>query len=249
MARLQNKVAIITGAGSGMGEATALTFAQQGAKVVATDINTAAVEAVVARIKEAGGEAIAVSHNVAARADWENVFAQAIEAFGAVNILVNNAGISLPTPFAEQTEAMWDKVYNINVDSVMLGMQLAVKHMEENGGSIVNISSTAALTGMAGSGAYTASKGAVSAITRAAAVEFGKKNIRVNAINPGYIITPMSAPQMENPQYKAHFLNGIALPELGTAQNIADTVVFLASDEAAHISGINLAVDGGMTIK
>lgn len=249
MARLQNKVAIITGAGSGMGEATALTFAREGAKVVATDINEEAVQAVVAAIKDAGGEAIAIKHNVAARVDWENVYAQTIEAYGAVHILVNNAGISLPTPFEEQTEAMWDKVYNINVDSVMLGMQLAVKHMGENGGSIVNISSTAALTGMAGSGAYTASKGAVSAVTRAAAVEFGKKNIRVNAVNPGYIITPMSAPQMENPQYKAHFLNGIALPELGTAQNIADTVLFLASDEASHISGINLAVDGGMTAK
>jgi NAD(P)-dependent dehydrogenase (short-subunit alcohol dehydrogenase family) len=246
--RLTDKVAIITGAGSGMGEAEAILFAGEGAKVVATDINKAAVEAVVSKIKEAGGEAIAIEHDVASRADWEKVCKETIDTFGKLDILINNAGISLPKPFMEQTEEDWARTYSINIDSTMLGMQLALPLLEKNnGGSIVNISSISALVGMAGAGAYTASKGAVRSITKAAAVEFGKKNIRVNSVHPGYIVTPMSAPSMEN--YKDFFLSQIALPQLGNAKEVANAVLFLASDEASHITGIELPVDGGVTAK
>lgn len=246
--RLQDKVAVITGAGSGMGEASALLFAREGAKVVATDINEEAVQAVVAKITEAGGEAIAVKHNVADKEGWANVYAQTTEKFGKLDILVNNAGISLAKDFLEQTEEDWARLYAINVNSVMYGMQLAIPLMEENkGGSIVNISSTAALTGMSGAGAYTASKGAVRSITKAAAVDYGKKGIRVNSIHPGYIITPMSAPHMD--QYKDYFLSQIATPELGYAEDVAAAILFLASDEAKHVSGIELPVDGGLTAK
>ena len=246
--RLQNKVAIVTGAGSGMGEETAILFAQEGAKVVATDINEEAVKAVVAKITEAGGEAIAIKHNVANKEDWENTYKQTTDKYGKLDILVNNAGISLATDFLEQTEEDWARTYAINVNSIMYGMQYAIPLMEANkGGSIVNISSISALTGMAGAGAYTASKGAVRSITKAAAVDYGKKGIRVNSIHPGYILTPMSAPHME--QFKDYFLSQIALPEIGIAKDIATAVLFLASDEANHITGIELPVDGGVVAK
>lgn len=246
--RLNNKVAVITGAGSGMGESEALLFASEGAKVVATDINLEAVQAVVDKIKAEGGDAIAVKHNVASREDWENVYEMAVKTYDKVDILINNAGIGLPKAFTEQTEEEWARTYAININGVMIGMQLAIPLMDKiGGGSIVNISSISALVGMAGAGAYTASKGAVRSITKAAAVDYGKKNIRVNSVHPGYIVTPMSAPSME--AYKDHFLSQIALPNLGQAEEVAYAVLFLASDEANHITGIELPVDGGVTAK
>lgn len=248
--RLANKVAIITGAGSGMGEAAAGLFAKEGAKVVATDINLEAVEAVVAKIREAGGEAIAVKHNVADKIEWENVIAKTIEAYGKLDILVNNAGISVSKDFMDQTEEDFMRGFAINTNSVMFGMQAAIPQMESNGGgSIVNISSIAGLTGMSGAGVYTASKGAVRSITKAAAVDYGKKNIRVNSIHPGYIVTPMSQEYMESEEFRPYFLSQIALPELGKAIEVANAMLFLASDDASHISGIELPVDGGVTAK
>ncbi|GAJ97912.1 SDR family NAD(P)-dependent oxidoreductase [Geomicrobium sp. JCM 19055] len=245
--RLQNKIALITGAGSGMGEAEALRFAKEGATVIATDINEEAVKQVVKTITAAGGQATAYKHNVASHDDWKQIMADVKDQFGRLDILVNNAGISLPTPFEQQTEEDWSRTYGININGVMFGMQQAIPLMEENGGSIVNISSISALTGMAGAGAYTASKGAVRSITKAAAVDYGKKNIRVNSVHPGYIVTPMSAPSME--QYKDYFLTQVALPQLGNAEEVANAVLFLASDEANHITGIELPVDGGVTAK
>ncbi|TCI49418.1 SDR family oxidoreductase [Exiguobacterium sp. SH5S13] len=248
--RLQGKVAVITGAGSGMGEATAKLFAKEGATVVATDINLEAVTNVVEAIRVQDGEALAIRHDVTSRTDWEKVYAEVQATCGKLDILVNNAGIALAKPFLQQTEDDWARTYRINIDGVMLGTQYAIPLMEKNyGGSIVNISSISALTGMAGAGAYTASKGAVRSLTKAAAVDYGKQNIRVNSIHPGYIVTPMSAPHMEHPNYKQHFLNQVALPNLGTAHEVAAAVLFLASDEANHITGIELPVDGGVTAK
>ena len=128
-------------------------------------------------------------------------------------------------------------------------MQAALPHLKERGGSIVNISSIAALTGMSGPGVYTASKGGVSAITRAAAVDFGPFGIRVNAINPGYILTPMSEAFLNSPDYQAYFLGIIPMKKLGMAEDISNAALFLASDEAKYITGVNLPVDGGTTVK
>lgn len=142
------------------------------------------------------------------------------------------------------------KGFAINTNSVMFGMQSVIPQMESNGGgSIVNISSIAGLIGMSGAGVYTASKGAVRAITKAAAVDYGKKNIRVNSIHPGYIVTPMSQEYMESEQFRPYFLSQIALPELGKAMEVANAMLFLASDDASHITGIELPVDGGVTAK
>lgn len=247
--RLENKIAIITGAASGMGEAMAYTFAEQGAKIVATDIQTEKLNVLVATIKAKGGEIIGIKHDVSYRKEWfENVIPETLSAFEKIDILNNNAGISISHQFEEQNEDIWAKAYHINMNSVMLGMQAVLPHMKSKGGSIVNISSIAALTGMAGPGVYTATKGGVSAITRAAAVDFGAFGIRVNAINPGYILTPMSEPHLSNQQYKDYLFGVIPLKAYGLAQDIANAALFLASDESRYITGINLPVDGGTTI-
>lgn len=247
MNRLAEKIMLITGAGSGMGEATALMAAREGAVVVATDINEEAVRAVVKQILLEGGQAYALHHDVSSRESWQDVIDMIEREFNRLDVLVNNAGIALSTPFLEQDETDWSRIFNINVNSVLLGMQQAIQLMQETGGSIVNIASISAISGMAGAGGYTASKGAIDAVTRAAAVDYGKYNIRVNAVYPGYIETKMSAPSMA--AYKDYFEQVIPLGHVGQAEEVAHAVLFLATDEASHISGIGLPVDGGVTAR
>ncbi|WP_214849297.1 SDR family NAD(P)-dependent oxidoreductase [Exiguobacterium sp. s138] len=247
MNRLAEKIVLVTGAGSGMGEATALMAAREGAIVVATDINEEAVRAVVKQILLEGGQAYALRHDVSSRESWQNVTDMIMREFNQLDVLVNNAGIALSTPFLEQDETDWSRIFNINVNSVLLGMQQAIHLMQETGGSIVNIASISAISGMAGAGGYTASKGAIDAVTRAAAVDYGKYNIRVNAVYPGYIETKMSAPSMT--AYKDYFEQVIPLGHVGQAEEVAHAVLFLATDEASHISGIGLPVDGGVTAR
>jgi len=250
MSRLADKVAIITGAGSGMGREEALLFAREGAKVVATDINEAAVLAVVKEIEVEGGVATAIAHNVASEEQWISIVAAAIETYGRIDILVNNAGISFAVGMLDTTVEQWDKVMNINLSSVFLGMKHVVPHMQKNnGGSIVNISSIAGITGSQGAGAYTASKGAVRMLSKAAAVDYGKDNIRVNSVHPGFIETPMSKEFVGNEQMLAWFLSQTALPRVGQAVEVAKAVLFLASDDASYLTGIELPVDGGVTAK
>ena len=247
MNRLAEKIVLVTGAGSGMGEATAMMAAREGAIVVATDINEEAVRAVVKRILLEGGQAYALRHDVSSRESWQGVMDMIMREFNRLDVLVNNAGIALSTPFLEQDETDWSRIFNININSVLLGMQQAIQLMQETGGSIVNIASISAISGMAGAGGYTASKGAIDAVTRAAAVDYGKYNIRVNAVYPGYIETKMSAPSMA--AYKDYFEQVIPLGHVGQAEEVAHAVLFLATDEASHISGIGLPVDGGVTAK
>ena len=246
--RLKNKVAIITGAGSGMGKEEALLFAREGAKVVATDLNKDAVCRVIEQIKEAGGEGIALKHNVARREDWEFVMREVEETYGDVDILVNNAGISQTTPYEELADDEWRQIFAINVDSVHYGTQLVIPSMKrKGGGAIVNISSIAGLTGGSGAGAYTASKGAVRLFTKAIAADYGKDGIRCNSVHPGYILTPMSEKYMENPQYRKWFLANTPMKKLGKPEEVARAVLFLASDESSYITGVELPVDGGVT--
>ncbi|MEI4771259.1 SDR family oxidoreductase [Psychrobacillus sp. FJAT-51614] len=250
MARLEEKVAIITGAGSGMGREEALLFASEGAKVVATDINEAAVQEVVAEIKEAGGEAIALAHNVTSEEDWGKVYEETIKTFGKLDVLVNNAGISQRPTMEELTIEQWDQIMNINVKSIFLGTKLGLPHFRANGGgSIVNISSIAGLKGSSGAGAYTSSKGAVRMLTKACAVDYGKDNIRVNSVHPGFIVTPMSKAYMEDEKMSQWFLSQTALPRVGQSIEVAEAVLFLASDASSYITGIELPVDGGVTAK
>lgn len=250
MNRLTNKVAIITGAGSGMGREEALLFAKEGATIVATDINEAAVQAVVKEVEANGGKGLAYAHNVASEEDWIKVVEDVISKYGKIDILVNNAGISFPVQLLESTVDQWNKVMNINVSSVFLGMKHVVPQMKNNkGGSIVNISSIAGLTGSSGAGAYTASKGAVRMLSKAAAVDFGKDNIRVNSVHPGFIETPMSKEFVNDEKMNKFFMSQTALPRVGLAVEVAEAVLFLASDEASYITGVELPVDGGVVAK
>lgn len=250
MNRLTNKVAIITGAGSGMGREEALLFAKEGATIIATDINEAAVQAVVKEVEASGGKGSAYAHNVASEEDWIKVVEDVINKYGKIDILVNNAGISFAVQLLDSTVDQWNKVMNINVSSVFLGMKHVVPQMKNNkGGSIVNISSIAGLTGSSGAGAYTASKGAVRMLSKAAAVDFGKDNIRVNSVHPGFIETPMSAEFVNDEKMHKFFMSQTALPRVGRAVEVAEAVLFLASDEASYITGVELPVDGGVVAK
>ncbi|RUS42846.1 SDR family NAD(P)-dependent oxidoreductase [Cohnella sp. AR92] len=250
MNRLDNKVAIVTGAGSGMGREEALLFAREGARVIATDINEAAVLAVVKEIEAAGGQALGFAHNVASEEDWASIVEKTLKAYGKIDVLVNNAGISLAVGLLDTTIDQWNRVMNINVTGNFLGMKHVIPSMIENkGGSIVNISSIAGLTGGSGAGAYTASKGAVRMLTKAAAVDYGRFNIRVNSVHPGFIETPMSAEHIQNEQMLQWFLSQTALPRVGGASEVATAVLFLASDDSSYITGVELPVDGGVTAK
>ncbi|WP_211748809.1 glucose 1-dehydrogenase [Paenibacillus sp. Marseille-Q4541] len=250
MGRLQDKVAIITGAAGGMGKADALLFAQEGAKVVITDIQESKVLEVVAEIKEAGGDAIGLQHDVTSESDWIRVVEQAIEHFGKINILVNNAGISNATPYMDLTVEAFEKTMTINVTSIFLGQKYVIPHMiEAGGGSIVNISSIAGLTGGSGAGPYTASKGAVRMLTKATAVDYAKHYIRVNSVHPGYIETPMTVDMFKDERMMQWFLSQTPLPRLGKAEDIARGVLFLASDESSYITGVELPIDGGYFAK
>lgn len=248
MGRLENKVAIITGAANGMGAATASMFAKEGAKVVLTDLQEEKMQELVSVIKEKGGEAIAVKHNVASGADWDRVRDETLTAFGKIDVLINNAGITGDyTKSAELTdEEEWQKVIDINLKSVYLGVNRVIPIMKENGGgSIVNISSIAGLVGSGGPFSYTASKGGVRLLTKNVAFNYGPDHIRCNSIHPGTIKTPMSAPSLSIPAILDRMLQGIPLKYVGEADDIAYACVYLASDESNYVTGAELAVDGG----
>ena len=210
MGRLSGKVAIITGAASGMGAKECELFAKEGACVVATDIQEELLNEVVEAINAAGGQAIAFKHDVTSEEQWKEVVALTVEKFGKVDILVNNAGVSCTSVIANIEMSEWNRVMDINLNSCVLGMKYAVPEMQKNGsGSVVNISSIGGLVGMAGSSPYTASKGALRVLSKAAAIEYGKDKVRVNSVHPGIIVTPMTEPHMgpAMPYYEAHILN------------------------------------------
>jgi NAD(P)-dependent dehydrogenase (short-subunit alcohol dehydrogenase family) len=250
MGRLDNKVAIITGAAGGMGKADALLFVQEGAKVAITDLQEDKIKDVVAEIEALGGEAIGFKHNVASEEDWVRIVDETVQKFGKIDILVNNAGVSNATPFMDLTVEGWEKTMSINVTSIFLGQKYVIPHMiEAGGGSIVNISSIAGLTGGSGAGPYTASKGAVRMLTKATAVDYAKHNIRCNSVHPGYIETPMTVDLFKDEQMMQWFQSQTPLPRLGKAEDIARGVLFLASDESSYITGVELPIDGGYFAK
>lgn len=245
MGQLQDKVAIITGSGSGMGKATANLFAMEGAKVVATDIREDAVQDVVGQLSSIG-EIIALKHNVTNEDDWAKVVNKTIETYGKIDILVNNAGMVGSGAGAELSSMEeWQMVIDVNLKSAFLGTRYVVPKMRNNGGgSIVNISSVAGLVGLALANAYTASKGGLIAFTKASAIEFGKDNIRVNCICPGNTATPMSHDFLQGDLLQ-QILNATPLRRLGQPQDIAHAVLYLASNVSDFLTGVILPVDGG----
>jgi len=246
MGRLSGKVAIITGAALGMGAAEAKLFAEEGAKVVGTDIKDDVLQEVIAEINASGGEAIGFKHNVASEEEWKQIIHETVNAFGKVDILVNNAGISSTKTIANIEMSEWNRVMDINLSGCVLGMKYAIPEMQKAGaGSVVNISSIGGIVGMAGSSPYTAAKGALRALSKSAAVEYAKMNIRVNSVHPGIIVTPMTEPSMKDamPYYQTF----TQLPYFGKPEDVAYGVLFLASDESRFMTGSELVIDGGWT--
>ncbi|MFS0780559.1 SDR family NAD(P)-dependent oxidoreductase [Bacillus sp. 1P06AnD] len=246
MGRLENKVAIITGAASGMGAEEAKIFAREGAKVIATDVQENKLNELIAEINQEGGEAIAITHNVASEEEWKRVIAKALQQYGKIDILVNNAGVATPKTISNMEMDEWNRIMNINLNGCVIGMKYVIPEMKKNGsGSVINISSIGGIVGMAGTSPYTASKGALRSLTKAAAVEFGKDSIRVNSVHPGIIVTPMTKDTMkDSDMYYSTFTQ---LPYFGEPADVANGVLFLASDESKFMTGSEMVIDGGWT--
>ncbi|MDQ1455178.1 MAG: hypothetical protein QOH28_798 [Actinomycetota bacterium] len=250
-ARLEGKVALITGAGSGMGRAAAELFAREGARVVITDVVDDAGKAAVAGVRAAGGDATYVRADVSSWSDCVAMVQCATDSYGALHVLYNNAGIFpaddggvLDTP-----ESTWQKVMEINLKGVWLGCKAGIPAMiASGGGSIVNVASFVALMGAATAQiAYTASKGGVLSMTREIAVEYARRGIRANALCPGPIQTPLLEELLSDPARRARRMVHIPMGRLGRAEELARAALFLASDDASFMTGASLVVDGGIT--
>ncbi|MEM9165323.1 MAG: glucose 1-dehydrogenase [Cyanobacteria bacterium P01_F01_bin.4] len=251
--RLNGKVSLITGAGSGIGQATALCFAQAGATVVAVDLNGASVQATQQMIVEAGGVCHSLTVDVSREQQVKDAIATTVAQFGQLDILHNNAGISILKPITETTEADLDKLLGINLKGVFFGCKHAIPPMlNQGGGVIINTASELALIGQSLYSAYCATKGGVLALTRALSAEWAAQNIRVNAICPGPVDTPMIHAEFEvgdDPQAEEKSLIAtIPAGRLGKPDDIARVALFLATQDAALVHGAAIVADGGRTI-
>ncbi len=250
MGKLDAKVAVITGAASGMGRATALRFAKEGAAVVVADLNSQGAELVVSEIAAAGGHALYQRTDVISEADIKSVIDRAVKEYGRLDITYNNAGVAGAVGRLESTKAEdWDKTFHILTRAVFLGIKHSVAPMQKaGGGSIISTSSVAGLRGVAGLTAYSAAKAAVVSITQSAAIELGRDRIRVNCICPGVVVTPLIArgvPGGEEAVAK-NMAGTQPIPRAGKPEDIAAMALFLASDEAEWITGAAMVVDGGI---
>ncbi len=251
MARLAGKVALITGAGNGMGQVASMLFASEGARIVVADFSETGGAETVAAVEAAGGEAAFVKVDVANAEQVEAMVAFAMETYGSLDVLYNNAGI-FPADdggATETPEPTWDRVMEVNLKGVWLGCKYGIPAMlETGGGSIVNVASFVALMGAATAQiAYTASKGGVLAMTREIAVEYGRQGIRANSLCPGPVSTPMLEELMSDPERKARRVVHIPMGRLGQAEELAKAALFLASDDSSYMTGAQLVIDGGIT--
>lgn len=249
---LKGKVAIVTGAAKGMGRAHSLKLAGAGAKVVLADIDLPGCEQVVQEIKKMRGDAIALKCDMSQKKDIDNLIAEAVRQFKKIDILVNNAGIFPFKPFLQMTEQDFEKVIDINLKGYFLCAQAASKEMQKNQpnekgsrGSIINIASIAAIMGFAGLAHYCASKGGVVAMSKALALELAPLGIRINNIAPGAIDTPGASNASMTEEQRKAMLAPIPMKRQGEAEEIANAVLFLASDESSYMTGSTMVVDGG----
>jgi NAD(P)-dependent dehydrogenase (short-subunit alcohol dehydrogenase family) len=249
MSILHDKVAIVTGAANGIGRAIAIRFAAEGARVVVSDRDTAHGEALVERIVAAGGQAVFVRADVSMDHDMDLLFHRALDIYGGVHIMVNNAGIEgANVAIGEYDIAEFDRVIDVNLRGVFLGMQAALKHMAAAGGGVIlNMSSVAGLKGFATLAPYTASKHAVIGLTKSAALEYAAQHIRVNAICPGAVVTDMIHRITKNdPAVEASFAKLQPIGRMGTPDEIAEVALFLCSDASSFLTGVALPADGGI---
>lgn len=249
--RLQGKVALITGGASGMGKVASSLFASEGADVVLSDVSDEAGRATVAEISQRGGDAAYVHADVSKATDAEAMVGFALERFGRLDILYNNAGVMLADDgsVTDTAEEVWDRTLDINVKGVALGCKYGVPAMlDSGGGSIINVASFVAWMGAATSQtAYTSSKGAVLSMTREIAVEYAREGIRCNALCPGPIDTPLLAELLSDPARRQRRFVHIPMGRLGRAEELAKAALFLASDDSSFMTGASLIVDGGIT--
>lgn len=245
--RLKNKIAIVTGAGTGIGRACALALVREGARVALVGRRKDRIEEVV---REAGGSAIAIAADVSKREEIERVLEQTLAAFGGINVLVNNAGILHPGTAEQITEAQWDETFNINVRGLWLFSRAVLPHLRQaGGGSIINVASVLGINGTRNRAAYAASKGAVVLLTKCMAIDHGHENIRVNAICPSFVETDLTAAVLRKvPDPDAIRRERISvhpIGRLGQPEDLAGLAVYLASDESSWATGAAFPVDGG----
>ncbi|HEY9201542.1 MAG TPA: SDR family oxidoreductase [Gammaproteobacteria bacterium] len=246
----KNKVALVTGGSLGIGFATAIAFAEQGAKVVIADVKQAEGESAVDKIKQAGGDALFIKADVSSNADVEAMLAKTVAHYGRLDCAVNNAGIDGEhAPTAECSEDNWDRTIAINLKGVWLCMKYEIQQMLRQGsGAIVNLASVAGVIGFQGLPAYCASKGGVIQLTRTAALEYAKQGIRVNAVCPGVIRTPMVENMLKDaPDLEPVLLQNEPVGRMGTPEEMADAILWLCSEQSSFVTGHPLLADGGWT--
>jgi len=245
---IQDAVAIVTGGSTGIGHAAALRFAAEGANVVVADVNVEDGEQTVAEIRDAGGEATFVEADVSDEVDADALVQTAVDTYGGLDFAFNNAGIEgESSPASEQPTSNWDRVIDVNLKGVFLGMRAQIPAMlEDGGGSIVNTASIAGVVGFPGLSPYVASKHGVIGLTKTAAAEFSSDGVRVNAICPGVIETPMvQRSQEETPEQMEQVTAATPMGRLGQPEEIGDAAVWLCSDDASFVTGESLVIDGG----
>lgn len=253
MGRMSSKVAIVTGGASGMGKATAMLLAREGAAVAVSDLNVEAGQAVADAIGAAGGRALFVRHDVTSENGWQDAMAATLRAFGKLSVAVNNAGVGTPFGSVEELSLEdWRKVMAVNMEGVFLGTKYAIEAIRSSGegGSIINFSSTMGMVGSPSTAAYVASKGAVRSFTKSAALHCARQRygIRVNSVHPGWIRTPMSAGALDTLAASGQGNKALELTpigRLGEPDDVAYGVLYLASDESSFVTGSELVIDGG----
>ncbi|HEX6000072.1 MAG TPA: SDR family NAD(P)-dependent oxidoreductase [Hyphomicrobiaceae bacterium] len=248
MRRLEGRIALVTGSGSGIGRATAQVLAAEGAHVYVTDVNGAAAETVAGEIAGAGGSAQAYTADVSLGQDVTAMFRIVAKGHGRLDVLVNNAGLNVGGDFRHLSDADWARIREVNLDGVVRVARDGFSLLKASGrGSLINVASIMAHRGLRPLTAYSATKGAVTALTRGLAVEYAPFGIRVNALCPGFVHTPLTARALRNPAIEKALVDSTALKRLGQPEEVARAALFLASDEASYVTGAELAVDGGMS--
>mgnify|MGYP003306829905 CR=1 FL=1 len=246
--RLNDKAVLISGGARGMGSVEAKLFCSEGASVIIGDILEEEGRKIEAEISESGGVCIFVRLDVTSEEDWESAVNLAVERFGKLDILINNAGIFPMESIEDTTVESWDRVMDVNAKGVFLGTKAAIPAMRTSGGgSIINLSSIAGLVGSAYSASYNATKGAVRLLTKSTAIQYAKDGIRANSIHPGLVDTLMASELLSDPDLQVKRLASTPMGRTGTAEEIAYGALFLASDESSFMTGSELVIDGGFT--